>query len=927
MLVGRDNEWDFLSRALEESSEGNGQTVLVIGGLASGKTSLLHRFSDHVVDKGAWLFGASASQSEGSLRMGVVGQLLQSPVNFPNEAEYQDAMAAMEAARADPDVPETAAISEAEAVVAQRMQTLMLSMCASAPVVLAIDDLQFADAASVRVLVYLMRRMRSTCVLLIVTECSLQQSDRPSATAELLKGSEHFVKLEPLSRAAVADELEQRLVGVDAPSAAYTRIVGEGAQRGVAAHELTGGKPLLVRALARELEWGAVGDDHELVFGQNLAVSVLLCLHHWGDPFLTVSEALAILGPDVSTELVGDLLGVQVERVACVVNMLNDAGVLVGTSFRSSAVPARLLEGLSPSRRARIHQSAAELLHQRGACSREIGVHLVAADDATPEWAVRTLRDAAEQALNLDENELASQMLDLAFRACTDERERLAITAARATANWRFNPAAALRAAPLQHVLSQEHLVIGDLVLRDAVTVVRYLLWRGDRERCAEVLTFMHESSNAVDPKTVAELDLAYQCVYGNWRGPGPDPVPRRRTPASTNPWTRAAAVLNAAPRRRRRSDDVIANAEQILRNCGLGDTTLESVITALLNLSHADKVDIAIHWCDALVDEGMRRGAPTWQAVLSSVRAELAFKRGDLSMSRELASVALELLPAQGWGVLIGLPLSTLLSAETAMGRYDAASEVRQHVVPAAMSDTMFGLLYLRACGQYHLQSGRVLAAYSDFQMCGKLMSQWDVDSPSMVPWRTDLAEACLKLDRPREAHELAAEQLNRTAPDSPRTRGISLRVLAASSDLRKRPELLREAVTQLQTSQDRLELARALADLSQAHHDNGDVSQARMTAHRAAQVGNECPAVMSTLQRIQPAVDPHNEEIEAAVEVLVLSDAERRVVRLAAFGHTNREIGTKLYVTPSTVEQHLTRAYRKLKVNGRKELRDALL
>ncbi|MET7656616.1 helix-turn-helix transcriptional regulator [Streptomyces sp. NPDC005486] len=37
---------------------------------------------------------------------------------------------------------------------------------------------------------------------------------------------------------------------------------------------------------------------------------------------------------------------------------------------------------------------------------------------------------------------------------------------------------------------------------------------------------------------------------------------------------------------------------------------------------------------------------------------------------------------------------------------------------------------------------------------------------------------------------------------------------------------------------------------------------------------------------------------------------------------GYTNREIAAKLYVTPSTVEQHLTRVYRKLKIQRRQDL-----
>jgi DNA-binding CsgD family transcriptional regulator/tetratricopeptide (TPR) repeat protein len=59
----------------------------------------------------------------------------------------------------------------------------------------------------------------------------------------------------------------------------------------------------------------------------------------------------------------------------------------------------------------------------------------------------------------------------------------------------------------------------------------------------------------------------------------------------------------------------------------------------------------------------------------------------------------------------------------------------------------------------------------------------------------------------------------------------------------------------------------------------------------------------------------------------VVPVSDAELRVARLAAAGHTNREIARSLYVTVSTVEQHLTHVYRKLRVSRRTDLQHALL
>lgn len=62
------------------------------------------------------------------------------------------------------------------------------------------------------------------------------------------------------------------------------------------------------------------------------------------------------------------------------------------------------------------------------------------------------------------------------------------------------------------------------------------------------------------------------------------------------------------------------------------------------------------------------------------------------------------------------------------------------------------------------------------------------------------------------------------------------------------------------------------------------------------------------------------------AAAPAALLSDAERRVADLVALGLRNREIAKRLFITVSTVEQHLTRVYRKFGVRGRAGLVDFL-
>ncbi|WP_434445335.1 LuxR C-terminal-related transcriptional regulator [Lentzea sp. E54] len=287
-------------------------------------------------------------------------------------------------------------------------------------------------------------------------------------------------------------------------------------------------------------------------------------------------------------------------------------------------------------------------------------------------------------------------------------------------------------------------------------------------------------------------------------------------------------------------------------------------------------------HWLKALT---RRAGEPTLRALLDCVRAEDAWRRGDVVATAASAKAALAGLSADAWGVVIGFPLRFALLADAALGR-----ETEPYPVPDAVFRTVFGPPYRHARGHHHLALNRPHAALDDFTACGD---------------RLGAAEARLALGQPGMAKALLEQEITSTA--DPRTTGIALRLLARIAARADRPRLLREAVRKLEHAGDRLELSRALADLGRDQRDRGVLAEARLLRRRA---GRE-----SGLSGEPGAAEG------------VLSTAERKVAALAAAGHSNREIGLRLCVTVSTVEQHLTRVYRKLEVAGRDDLPRELL
>ncbi|MFD4676670.1 AAA family ATPase [Lentzea sp. NPDC058450] len=884
-LLERDDQWAALETLLADSLSGSGRVALLTGPVASGKTELLHAFGESC---GVLFVKATCSEFERDLPLGVVGQLFH-PLDVPESVGSLLDVAAR----------------SAEGPTAHQLHALclaLLDLVADTPLVIGIDDVQHADPSSSHWLLYLIRRLGQAKVLLVLSETASPRAAHTDLHTELLRHP--HCRDVPL-----------------APLAAVDALFESGAAEAMA---LSGGNPLLVRSLLEDQRLCKPRDDGGLVIGPGYRRALVSCLHRCDHHVLPVARALAVTGEQATVDSLGRLARADAETVASALDVMNQAGLLADGWFRHPAARDAVLDDLSTQDRKEMYLGAALLLHDEGAPAIEIAPHLAMADHSENPWTVPVFEEAAEHALRDEQIDTALRYLELAHRACADAGGRAAIAAKLVRVEWRVTPSAAGRRLGAVVPALRSGLLSDD----DVMSLVQPMLWNGQVDEAAEAVDRARQASPAGIGLRAMELWLACSHPGLARRGSVPERVKTRTVSLTSGPMLKAVTAL-ASVLTGGNNDVAATDAEHVLQAARPSDSGWwgpESAMLALQALVYADRLDVAAQWCDELLDEAQGRNLAVARAFFSCVRGEVSLRRGDLTSASEHAQNALDLMPAGGWGVAAGMPLGILINAATRTGRHEEAAALLEQPVPEAMFQSRYGLHYLHARGHHYLATSRHYAAVADFLSCGELMTSWGVDRPGVVPWRTSAAEAWLSHGaNGHEAKRLITEQLERLGPDASRTRGVAVRLLAATRRPEDRPQLLQDAVMTLEAHGDQYELARALADLSRAHQALREHRRAWTVARRAWHVANVCGAA-ELCEEVLPSRARADEDAvadERPVDpIATLTDAERRVAALAAVGYTNREIASKLYITSSTIEQHLTRVYRKLNVKYRKDL-----
>ncbi len=908
-IAQREKEVQILRGLLTEAIGGEGNLAVVSGAPGMGKSSLLAALADEAAACGAAVLAASCSRGEADLPFAVIGQLMRSSGGPGPRSPWRRALVSVadrEHAGDLRDLRASGAVGGSS--VAMSVCTALLDLADRCPVVLVVDDIQFADQPSASCLSYLIRRVKPSRMLVVFSQQEIAWRPPTALQAESLRQPRcQLLRLEPLAEADAARMISARL--------------GQEASARLASswHQATGGSPLLLSALLADYPEpsqayklaviSCLGQEREL---RELAAGLAVL----GDGTAGLGDGTAGLGAaDLSR-----LTGISPEIVESGLRSLIHVGVLgQAHRFRHPLAKSAILAGLDPELRAELHGRAAEIAFSAGLPAEQVADHLCAASLA-PDWAVPVLEQGARAAIDRGRIEAAVDYLKLAEKACTDDQRRAAIRTTLIRAEWRIDPA--IPAAVVTELVAElDH---GKVSGPDLVVLAKALLWHGRIDDARTVLRQLEASikdrKQAAIAQTAAEIRALQpwlRCTYPPVLADCPAvPGDGSPPPAATVLHRQEAAVALAAVLTQGPSASMMPALERVLRFSRLDDVSMDAEECALLALVFGGQLDQAVSWSEAFTSQAIARNATSRQARLVAIRAEIGLRQGDLAGAARFGQLALGLMPLSGWGVAIGAPLSTVVLALTAMGQMDAAAELIRRPVPEAMLETRHGLQYLCARGQHQLAVGNAEAALADFLRAGELMQAWQLDASTLFSWRLAAAEALLSLGQRERARALIDDQMSRSWQMGSRELGSAHRLLAVTSEASARAALLGQAAELLQTAGDRYELSRALAALAAAYQKSGETRRARTARKQALTLAQECQAE-PLVRKLSVA-----SESTSQAEPGVLSETERRVAELAAIGYTNRDISDKLFITVSTVEQHLTRIYRKLHLSGRSEL-----
>ena len=928
LLLERDRELDSLRSALREAAAGGGRFALIEGPAGIGKTRLLAELRSAAAEDEVRVLGARGSELEREFPFGVVRQLFEPPL-AASEARERWLAGAAAPARAifEAGEPESnGAATDATFAALHGLYWLTANVAADGPVMLSVDDLHWCDRPSLRFLAYLVRRLEDMPALVGATLRSTDPGTDPALIAEIGHDpATSSIRPGPLSAAAVSELVRARL-GDDAHerfSAACARV--------------TGGNPLLLRQLLSSLEADGVKPDaaHVDVVAdigpRAVSRTVLLRLARLSDEAVRVARSAAILGEHADLPAVAALAELGQEEAAAASATLAHAEILRAQSpigFVHPLVRDAVYQELSSAQRELMHSRAAAELRAAGAPADQVASHLLSMPRRGQEWVVDVLMEAARTAARRSAPDSTVAYLTRALQEPPADERRGGIL-------LELGIAGTNTYAPL----ALEHLREAYELLEDprrrgqaAFLLARTLIFAGgaddaagfarralddlppelEDERCAlEAVELTAIYFGATVERGLDRLRALRDHEFGD--GPGAKMLAGA---------TAYSCMSDAGPR-----DRAVELALQAME----GGTLLEGDnglfwMAAMLTLAVADRPEMGPLW-EETIAQAHRNGSLFSRLSISLWDGAFKLAQGELAEAEE--SLTTNMAETEVYGIKVPQALTytngflggvRLEAGDMAGAR--SAVEGATIVQGDASDGTNFAR---RTLVGIHLAEGNgeaALAAAEDYERHAERTK-----NPVWAPWRSLKAMALARLERRDEAIAVAREQVELAREwGAPTGLGHSLRVLGQLLGKDGMAEL-EQAVELLEMSNQRIERARALAALGAELRRARRPTDAREPLRRALEIAEVSGAKpLEEHVRSELYATGARPRTTALDGVESLTERELRVATLAAGGQTNRDIAQTLYVTPKTVEVHLSNAYRKLNIASRRELSAAL-
>jgi DNA-binding CsgD family transcriptional regulator len=956
-LVGRAEELGELDRLLDGLERGEAAAIELVGEPGIGKTRLLAELAARADARGQLVLSGAASELERDLPFSLFVDALDEYVESLDPGRLSALVDDVQAELAHV-FPSLAPLAGGHEVALQHeryrahraVRELLESLAATRPLVLVLDDLHWADSASLELVGALLRRPPAAAVLVALAVRPRQTPERLGAALERATRAEALTRIE-LGALTQVEARELLGGGVDAADANVL-------------YEESGGNPFYLQQLARSLERAGperLSSDVSLMgIGVPSAVAASLSeeLALLSQGGRLVLEGAAVAGDPFEPELAAAAAATSEAAAMDAIDELLQLDLLRTTDvprrfrFRHPLVRRAVYDATAAGWRLGAHERCAEALAARGAGAAARAHHVERSAREGDVDAVALLREAGESAARLAPASAARWFAD-ALRLLPDTastHERVDLLLARSGTLTAAGHFADSHGALLEAIaLAQDDSPALRARLARACAAAEGLLGRHEQAGARLVSAIERlpdeDSREAVALMTELAVNLVWRAKYEathEWAERAVTAAKRLGDPPSTAAALAVLALAETMIREPGRAESARSEAAAIVDS--LSDDELARHIEAPTRLAGTELYLDRYAEGDVHATRALALARATGQGELSLVLVQtlggLRRMRGKLAESAELLDGGIEASRLLGNTHALIWSLGGRSTAALNMGDIDLAYATAReaidlsagldegfHSAEAAvdLAAALFELGDPEPAERWLLESSGgeelVLIAGSPRARCLELLARCRLalDRPEDAGRTADAAlawAAAVQLPMARAWAERAAARVDLHVGDAGRATERALASAAAAE----------EAGVPVEAARSRTVAGRALAESGFVDRAVDELQRAAadLDARGARRFRDEAERELGKLgRRVHRRTRP-GEADGSGLDTLTAR--ELQLARLVVDRKTNAEIAAELFLSRKTVETHLRNIFRKVGVSSRVELARAV-